>query len=166
MYRNKLNLNREVLKSSKTQLPTDFLNQRQKNNNVRQGKENFGLRSAIHQQHRLKIKKRHHFTEESRESKRWLFKWSWQTINVYTVDKKLIPASDKQGVLCAYGRLENIGSLPDEMHNPIILPRSLINTLEKTLQKANTMQLQKSHRWIKQAFLDRGCAKYGQTSNW
>ena len=115
---------------------------------------------------RLKVKKRHHFTEELRESKLWLFKWSYWTINLYTVDEKLIPASDEQGVLCAHGRLENIGSLPDEMHNPIILPRSSINTLETPLLKASTLQLQKSHLWIKQAFLDRGCAKYGQTSNW
>ena len=65
--------------------------------------------------------------------------------NLYTVDKKLIPASDEQGVLCAHRRLENIGSLPDEIHNPIILPRSSINTLETLLLKASTLQLQKSH---------------------
>ena len=48
--------------------------------------------------------------------------WSQRTINVDTVDKKLIPASDEQGVLRAHGRLENIRSLPAEMGNPIILP--------------------------------------------
>ena len=73
---------------------------------------------------RLKEKKKDAISpDELRESELWLFKWSQQTINVDTVDKKLIPASDEQGVLCAYGRLENIRSLPAEMRNPIILPK-------------------------------------------
>ena len=49
--------------------------------------------------------------EELRESELWLFKWSQQTINLDTVNKNLILASDEQGVLRAHGRLENIRSL-------------------------------------------------------
>ena len=63
---------------------------------------------------RLKAQKRDAISpEELRESEPWLLKWSQQTINVDTVDKKLIPASDEQGALSAHGRLENIRSLPD-----------------------------------------------------
>ena len=75
--------------------------------------------------------------EELRESALWLFKWSQQTINLDTVDKNLILASDEQGVLRAHGRLENIRSLPDEMCNPIILPRGhqSVNLLLKYLHE-------------------------------
>ena len=38
-------------------------------------------------------------------------------------DKKLIPSKDEQGLLRAHGRLENIRTLPDEMRNPVILPK-------------------------------------------
>jgi len=72
-----------------------------------------------------------------RESERWLFKRSQRTINVDTVDKKLIPASDEQGVLHAHGRLENIRSLPDEERNPIFLPKGhqLVNLLLEHLHE-------------------------------
>ena len=75
--------------------------------------------------------------DELRESELWLFKWSQRTINVDTVDKKLIPASDEQGVLRAHGRLENIRSLPAEMRNPIILTKGhqLVNLLLKHLHE-------------------------------
>ena len=38
--------------------------------------------------------------------------------------KKLIPSKDEHGLLRAHGRLENIRTLPDEMRNPVILPKS------------------------------------------
>ena len=66
-----------------------------------------------------------------------MLKWCQQTINIDTVDKKLIPTSDKQGLLCAHGRLENIRSLPNEMRKPIILPRGhqMVNLLLKHLHE-------------------------------
>ena len=75
--------------------------------------------------------------QELRESELQMLKWCQQTINIDTVDKKLIPTSDKQGLLCAHGRLENIRSLPNEMHKPIILPRGhqMVNLLLKHLHE-------------------------------
>ena len=61
--------------------------------------------------------------QELRESELQMLKWCQQMINIDTVDKKLIPTADEQGLLCAHGRLENIRSLPKEMRKPIILPR-------------------------------------------
>ena len=56
-------------------------------------KKNFGLCSTIQQQHKVESTKETPISpEESRESELLLFKWSLQTINVDTVDKKLIPA--------------------------------------------------------------------------
>ena len=71
--------------------------------------------------------------QELRESELQLLKWCKQTINIDTVDKKLIPASNEQGLLCAHGRLENIRSLPNEIRKPIILARShqMVNLLLK-----------------------------------
>ena len=57
------------------------------------------------------------------ESELQMFKWCQETININTVDQKLISKPDEQGLLRAYGRLENIRSLPNEMQNPIILPK-------------------------------------------
>ena len=63
--------------------------------------------------------------EELRESELQMFKWCQETININTVDQKLmsIAKPDEQGLFRAYGRLENISSLPNEMRNPIILPK-------------------------------------------
>ena len=48
---------------------------------------------------RLKAKKKDAISPDKlRESELWLFKWSQRTINVDTIDKKLIPASDEQVV--------------------------------------------------------------------
>ena len=58
------------------------------------------------------------------ESELLLLKWWQQTINVDKRDKKLTPSKDEQGLLRAHGRQENIRMLPDEMRNPIILPKS------------------------------------------
>ena len=52
-----------------------------------------------------------------------LFKLSQQTLDKDKLDKKLIPCEDEQGLLRAQGRLENIRSLPNELRNPIILPK-------------------------------------------
>ena len=61
--------------------------------------------------------------KELSEAKLWLFKWSQQTLDKDKLDKKLIPSEDEQGLLRAHGRLENIRSLPNELRNPIILPK-------------------------------------------
>ena len=62
-------------------------------------------------------------SEELRESELQMFKWCQETININTVDQKLMSKPDEQGLLHAYGRLENIRSLPNEMRNPVILPK-------------------------------------------
>ena len=63
--------------------------------------------------------------KELTESELRLFKWSQQTIDVDKLDKKLIRSKDEHGLLRAHGRVENIlRMLPDEMRNPIILPKS------------------------------------------
>ena len=75
--------------------------------------------------------------QDLRESEIQMLKWCQQTINIDTVDKKLIPTSDEQGLLYAHGRLENIRSLPNEMRKPITLPRGhrMINLLLKHLHE-------------------------------
>ena len=63
--------------------------------------------------------------KELTESELRLFKWCQQTIDVDKLDKKLIRSKDEHGLLRAHGRVENIlRMLPDEMRNPIILPKS------------------------------------------
>ena len=61
--------------------------------------------------------------DDLRESELQMFKWCQETININTVDQKLMSKPDEQGLLRIYGRLENIRSLPNEMRNPIILPK-------------------------------------------
>ena len=46
--------------------------------------------------------------EELRESELQMFKWCQEKINIDTVDQKLMSKPDEQGMLRAYGRLENI----------------------------------------------------------
>ena len=62
--------------------------------------------------------------QELRESELQMLKWCQQTINIDTVDKKLIPTSDEQG-------------LWNEMRKPIILPRGhqMVNLLLKPLHE-------------------------------
>jgi len=66
-----------------------------------------------------------------------MLKWCQQTINIDTVDKKLIPTTDEQGLLRAHGRLENIRPLPIEMRKPIILPKDhqMVSLLLKRLHE-------------------------------
>jgi len=76
-------------------------------------------------------------TQELRDSELQMLKWCQQTINIDTVDKKLIPTTDEQGLLRAQGRLENIRSLPSEMRRPIISPKDhqMVNLLLKHLHE-------------------------------
>ena len=62
-------------------------------------------------------------SKELTESELRLFKWCQQTIDVNKLDKTLIPSKDEHGLKRTRGRLENIRTRPDEMRNPIILPK-------------------------------------------
>ena len=75
--------------------------------------------------------------EELRESELQMFKWCQEKINIDTVEKNVMSTPDEQGMLCAYGRLENIRSLPNKMQNPIILPKGhqMVNLLLKHLHE-------------------------------
>ena len=74
---------------------------------------------------RMKTKNRDPISpKELTESELRLFKWCQQTIDVDKLDKKLIPSKDEHGFLRAHGRLENIRTLPVEMRNPVIPPKS------------------------------------------
>ena len=74
---------------------------------------------------RMKTKNRGPFSpKELTESELRLFKWCQKTIDVDKLDKKLIPSKDEHGLLRAHGRLGNIRTLPDEIRNPVILPKS------------------------------------------
>lgn len=74
---------------------------------------------------------------EMRESELQMFKWCQETINTDTLDQKLMSKPDKQELLPAHGRLENIRSLPNEIRNPIILPKGhqMVNLLLKHLHE-------------------------------
>ena len=61
--------------------------------------------------------------QELKESENQLFKWSQLHLDPSVIDKKLIPNLDENGLLRAHGRLEDARSLPQEMRNPVILPR-------------------------------------------
>ena len=76
-------------------------------------------------------------SQKLRESELQMLKWCQQTINIDTVDKKLIPTTDEQGLLRSHGRLENIRSLPIEMRQPIILLKDhqMVNLLLKHLHE-------------------------------
>ena len=58
-----------------------------------------------------------------KESENQLFKWSQFHLKPTVVDKKLIPSLDENGIIRAHGRLEDVRLLPQEMRNPVILPR-------------------------------------------
>ena len=61
--------------------------------------------------------------QELKESENQLFKWSQFHLKPSVVDKKLIPSLDENGIIPAHGRLEDVRLLPQEMRNPVILPR-------------------------------------------
>ena len=61
--------------------------------------------------------------QELKESENQLFKWSQLHLDPCVIDKKLIPSLAEDGLIRAHGRLEDARSLPQEMRNPVILPR-------------------------------------------
>ena len=80
--------------------------------------------------------------EVLRESKLHMFKLWQEKINLNTVDQKLMSKPDEQGLSRAYGRLENIRSLPNEMRNSIILPKEyqVVDLLLKRLNAKRTFK--------------------------
>ena len=62
--------------------------------------------------------------QELKESENQLFRWSQLHLDPSAIDKKLIPKPDGDGLLRAHGRLEDARMLPQELRNPIILPRN------------------------------------------
>ena len=61
--------------------------------------------------------------KELSQAELWLLRLSQQTLDKDKLDKKLIPSEDEQGLLREHAGLENIRSLPNELRNPIILPK-------------------------------------------
>ncbi|XP_068738909.1 uncharacterized protein [Montipora capricornis] len=61
--------------------------------------------------------------QELQGSEKQLFKWSQAHLDPSVIDKKLTPKLDENGLLRAHGRLEDVRSLPQELRNPVILPR-------------------------------------------
>ena len=101
--------------------------------NVQKSQKNHGICFEVYHQRKNKRKR----SRELSEAELWLFKWSQQTLDKDKLDKGLIPSENEQGLLCALGRLENIRSLPNELRNPIILPKGhrLVHLLLDHLHK-------------------------------
>jgi len=60
--------------------------------------------------------------QESKDSENQLFKWSQIHLQSSVIDEKFISSLDNNGIIRAYGRLEDPRWLPQEMRNPAILP--------------------------------------------
>lgn len=61
--------------------------------------------------------------QELKGSESQLLKWCQLHLNVSLLDEKLIAKTDQEGLIRAHGHLENVGVLPQDMRNPIILPK-------------------------------------------
>ena len=61
--------------------------------------------------------------QELKASETQLIKWCQLNLDT-KLDDKLIPKADQDGVIRAHGRLEDIRSLPQDLKNPVILPRN------------------------------------------
>ena len=57
------------------------------------------------------------------KSENQLFKWSQIHLKPSIIDKKFIPSVDENDIICALGLLEDVRLWPQEMRNPVILPR-------------------------------------------
>ena len=90
--------------------------------------------------------------KELSEAELCLFKWSQQTLEKDKLDKNFIPSEDEQELVHAHGRLENIWSLPNELRNPIILPKGhqLVHLHEKRAHCGSKSLIYESRRrfWI------------------
>ena len=75
--------------------------------------------------------------QELKDSEIQLFKWSQLHLDVILLDKKLVVKTDQNGLLRVHGRLEDVRSLPEDMRNPILLPRDhqLVNSLLRHLHE-------------------------------
>lgn len=61
--------------------------------------------------------------QERKDSESQLVKWSQRNLDLSLLSEELMAKPDEKGLMQAHGRLENIRSLPQDMRNPIILPR-------------------------------------------
>lgn len=61
---------------------------------------------------------------ELKRSENLLFKWCQVHLDVTSLEKKFIAKEDQGGLLRLHGRLEDIRSLPQDIRNPILLPRN------------------------------------------
>ena len=45
-------------------------------------------------------------------------------LDIASIEKKFVAKEDQGGLMRVHGRLEDIRSLPDDMRNPVVLPRN------------------------------------------
>ena len=81
------------------------------------------VRRFVHNARKKNVKTGPITVQELKESENQLFKWSQIHLVPSVIDKKLIPSLDENGIIRAHGRLEDARLLPQEMRNPVILPR-------------------------------------------
>ena len=61
--------------------------------------------------------------QDLKRSKLQLLKWSQLHLDVSQLDEKLIVTTDEEGLIRAHGRLENARILPNDIRNPVVLPK-------------------------------------------
>ena len=61
---------------------------------------------------------------ELKSSENLLFKWCQVNLDIASIEKKFVAKEDQGGLMRVHGRLEDIRSLPDDMRNPVVLPRN------------------------------------------
>ena len=74
---------------------------------------------------------------ELQKSEKLMFRLIQINTEVNTLDKKLLAKEDEHGILRAHERLENVRTLPEDMRNPVILPKNhkLVKLLLKYLHE-------------------------------
>ena len=84
---------------------------------------------------------RHISVNELKASENLLFQWCQREINVGELSIQKLKPKSEDDLLRAHGRLENIRSLPQEMCEPIILPRNhpLVILLLRRLHEKNVI---------------------------
>ena len=61
--------------------------------------------------------------QDLKRSELQLLKWSQLHLDVSQLDEKLIATTDEEGLIRAHGRLENARILPNDIRNPVVLPK-------------------------------------------
>ncbi len=104
--------------------------------------------------------------KELQHAEKQLFQWTQRDLTDSVIDKQLLVERDEDGMLRVHGRLENIRTLPNDMRNPILLPRNhplvylLLQHIHKTNRHCGYQRLMHEARrkfWIIGL---RGIAKY------